>query len=468
VKTPERHGRIRAVPAMSRILALLCLALGATACAEPVRVGSLEALAKHIGKNGQTVIMAPGTYELTDFLPLDGMKARRQRGEFPYLTFSGNDNTFIFDDVTLVVDTALRTALKPPAHSNEFEITGRDNTLRGLTIRTTGDGTSPGGALLAVRGADNTLRDLRLLVTGSHPYGYGDLFGKGAGPVISHRKHSGVLVTGNGTQVIDCRLVMRAFGHGFFVQNDAADVRFENCVVEGEMRSTDEMLAERSGPAFDVDFRMMQKNRDGQRRVLPGYMKSLCEDGFRTYGKHRNLVFRKCAARHMRAGFELRTRTGVRLENCVAVDNERGFWLSSGAVAENCRGNARFGPLFFLEGDGAEVDLTLLPGESNRRVHALGTVRGSNHHLRIAPGGDRQRQSPLPIGIGYGPPPAGEAMAPFPGRPAKNLRLTNQTRMPLIIGPDAERCQIETRGPVRGNQGKNIDLQPISDLWFVK
>ena len=37
-------------------------------------------------------------------------------------------------------------------------------------------------------------------------------------------------------------------------------------------------------------------------------MKSLAEDGFRTYGQVKNLTFIHCTAKNMRGGFELRTR----------------------------------------------------------------------------------------------------------------------------------------------------------------
>ena len=196
-----------------------------------------------------------------------------------------------------------------------------------------------------------------LHVCGSFPYGYGDLFGKGGPDIIGPLKKSGVHIAGNGTTVSGCKLYMRSFGHGYYIQEDAENVHFEDCYVEGVMRPTDEMLAETSGPAFKV--------------------------GFRTYGQHKNLSFKNCTAKNMRGGFELRSKTGVQLENCTAIGNERGFWISTDAVLRNCRGDAQYGPLLFVEGDNASVELELLPAESPMNVHALATIQGQGDNVTI-------------------------------------------------------------------------------------
>ena len=145
------------------------------------------------------------------------------------------------------MDTALRSELRPPVHTSEFVVTGNDNVIEGLTITNVGDGLSRGGSVVSVNGDGNTLRDVTLHVRGSSPYGYGDLFGKSGG-----HKHSGLLVVGNDARVVGCKLYMRSFGHGYYIQKEAENARFEDCYVEGVMRSTDEMLAETTG--FGVDL----------------------------------------------------------------------------------------------------------------------------------------------------------------------------------------------------------------------
>src|SRR5690606_33592513 len=153
----------------------------------------------------------------------------------------------------------------------------------------------------------------------------------GGPDVISHQKHSGLLVTGSNTSLYDCKLYMRSFGHGFFVQKHAENVHFEDCYVEGEVRSTDDILKETEGPAYDVNFRTWTENREGEYRVTPGYMKSLCEDGFRTYGGIKNISFKNCMAKNTRGGFELRTNGGIYLENCTTIGTERAYWVGDGA-----------------------------------------------------------------------------------------------------------------------------------------
>jgi hypothetical protein len=422
-------------------------------------VSSLTELAQAAARSGQTVTMKPGVYRLMDLIPLSSIPERRKRKEWPFLVFSGSDNVFRCEGVTIEIDTALRAALRPPVHTNELVIAGGRNVLHGLTIRHLDDGRSPGGAALAIAGPGNTVRDCTLHVRGSFPYGYGDVFGKGGPGVIAHQKKSGVLITGSGTTLIGCKLYQRAFGHGYFVQQDAANVRIENCLVEGEVRPTTEMLAEKSGPAFEVKFRTVIKNRAGENTILPGYVKSLCEDGFRTYGNHPNLVIKDCTARNMRGGFELRTRTAPRLENCTAIGCERGFWVSDGAVVVNCRGDAQYGPLLYAEGNQASIDLELLPAEAEKvTVHALAAIHGSGNKVTIKPAPGGSRVHPLPILVGFGPPGMGENMAPYSEKAARGLVLRNETGMPVNIGSRAGETDIRSVGAV-DDKGKGTVIR---------
>jgi len=443
-----------------------CLVFVTIACPAPsgaaagAQVSSLKELAGYAARSGNNVTMKPGLYRLTDFLPIDSMAARRERKEFQFMTFSGSNNVFNLDGVTIEVNTALRTALKPPIHTSEFLITGDKNVFKGLSIRCVGQGTSPGGALLELAGTGNTLRDCAFWVQGSYPYGYGDLFGKGGGNVIKHQKHSGVRIVGSNSSLYGCKLFQRAFGHGYYIQGGDNHL-FEDCYVEGAVRSTDHMLAETSGPAFDVGFRSVYKNRQGENKVTPGYMKSLSEDGFRTYSQAKNLVLKNCTAKNMRGGFELRTKEGARLENCTAIGNERGFWVSTDATVIHCKGDAQYGPLLFVEGDNASVEIELLPTESEMTVHGLATIHGLGHKVTIRPTDNRNRIRPVPILVGYAQPSAGEGMSPYGQRPSRKITLRNETTMPVVIGERAEGAEIVTHGPVQENAGKNSKIDEL-------
>lgn len=420
-------------------IAPLCIAGALTAGlvrAETVEIAGLKELAHYAGQSGRTVRMEPGVYRLDEFIPLGQIAERRNERRWQFIEFSGSDNVFDLTDVTIEVDTALRAALRAPQHNPEFLISGDNNVLRGLTITNLGAGTSRGGNVLSVHGDGNTLRDVTLHVRGSSPYGYGDLFGKGGRGVIGHRKHSGLQVAGDNTRLIGCRIEMRSFGHGFYVQG-ATNTYFEDCHVLGEMRSTDAMLAETSGPAYDVDFRSVYRNREGEHRVAPGYKKSLAEDGFRTYSGSRGVTFIRCTAKNMRAGFELRGDAQVRIADSAAVGNERGFWVGDGAVIENSRGDAKYGPLLFLEGKDASVELELMPAESEWKVHSLAVIYGTGHKVSIAPWKGRERTRPVPIKVGFAPPGGGEGMSPYAERPALRIELDNRTQMPVIVGDRA-------------------------------
>lgn len=423
-------------------------------------VDSLAEFAALAKKDGQTITLVAGDYELGDFLTPEVIKRKRRRKDFPLIEFSGSNNTFNLDGVTIRYQTEIRSSLRPPAHQAEFVISGNNNTLTGLKILCKGEGHSPGGALIAIEGENNTLSKARLLCQGSYPYGYGDLFGKGGGAiVIRHRKESCLLITGDGTQIRGCHLVMRSFGHGIFLQKDAADVLIEGCQVEGQMRSTTEMLRERGTVAHEKKFRTVIRNREGKNRILPGYMKSLSEDAFRTYSEHHpNLVIRNCQATNMRGGFEIRCKDSATLENCSAIGCERGFWVSSGAVLKNCSGDTRFGPLLYTEGSGIDAELTLLPGKSSSIVHRIAAIHGKDHKISLKAHQGRQRVEAKPIELGFSSPPAGENMSGYGEKDSTGIILRNETQMPVIVGSKAKDCRIESKGPISKNKGKRIEI----------
>lgn len=420
----------------------------------PTEISTLAELAQAAARSGQHVKMTPGVYHLRDLVAAESIPERRKQQQWQYLTFSGSDNVFDLRGVTLELDTSLRERLHAPIHTDEFLITGSHVTLEGLTITSIGQGKAYQGAVLGLRGAKATLKDCTIHVEGSAPYGYGDLFGKGG------MKHSGVHITGSGARLMGCRVFSRAFGHAFYLQEDCTDVVFENCTAEGQLRSSTDMLAETRGLAFDRQFQMAMLNRSGTHRILPGYVKALCEDGFRTYGTHRGLVLKNCTARHMRGGFELRTKSAPVLENCTAYGCERGFWVSDGAVLKRCRGDAAHGPLLYVEGSRAKVEMQLLPTVDDKAtVHVLAAMYGTDNSVTLTAKG--QRKPALPLLISQGPPPMGENMSINPEKPTRGLRLNNQTTMPVLIGSKAQKCDITTRGPVADNRGSDITITQV-------
>jgi hypothetical protein len=419
-------------------------------------ISSLRDLSFYAGESGKHIRMEPGVYRMTDYIPLDRAGELLPTQDYHYIHFSGSDNVFDLRGVTIEFDTELRSKIPDPKSVAEFRLSGDNNTLKGLSIINVGDGTPRrgGGQVLHVDGDGNLLSDCTLVVRGSYPYGYGDLLGKGAENLLNLRKRSGLRITGDNNRFIGCQVFMRAFGHAFFIQGGADNTYFENCFAEGELRSTDAMLAETSGPAYANDFRSVYPNRDGEKRITPGYMKSLAECGFRTYDAGR-VTLVDCTSVGMRIGYAFRDIPAF-IENCVAIESERGFWLGSGSQVKNSRGDAKYGPLLFMERDNNVVELELLPGESEMTVHALAVITGVDNAVTLSSSDAGSAARRLPIMLGFVPPEHGENASPikaYPddwtnsGRPSR-LRLDNQTTMPVIVSAQARDSKIKSRGEV--------------------
>lgn len=374
------------------------------------------------------------------------------------LLFSGHNNQFDLTGVTIEVDTQFLSAFKG-CYVIELMISGRRNSIAGLTLTDIGnEPTVKGGTSLAVYGDNTTLKEVTLNVRGSSPYGYGDLLGKGGGSIVRLKKHSGLLICGTNTKLLGCRVISRSFGHCFFIQG-GINTYFEDCYAEGEMRSTDDMLAETSGLAFDNDFKSVYKPKV----IQPGYMKSMQECGFRTYGKGGpeqrttgKVTLVNCTAKNVRVGFALDANEETKpvdLSNCTAVGCERGFYLNK-VVASDCQGDATYGPLLYLIGEEpSKVELTLLPETSDRTVHAVATISGSGHRVSIK----GSRNAMHPIMLGYRPPSAGEISAPISEGAADDITLVNETSMPIVVSTLAEDCTVTSDGTVR-DSGKSTKI----------
>ncbi len=418
---------------------------------ETIKVKSLAEFALLVAQDNQNIKLAAGTYKMRDYINADTISSRVARKDYQYIKFTGSNNTIDLKGVVFEIDTELRALLKHPIHTDEIIIIGDNNHLKGLEIKHVGTTTSPGGCAFTVKGKGNTIENFTLRVQGSSPYGYGDLFGKGKDLVIKHKKHSGFLITGDGTTVVNCKLYMKSFGHGFFIQQHPSDVTLINCYVEGEVRTTDDMLTETSGPAFDVNFRTLSPNRNGEYIVTKGYIKALCEEGFRTYGACKNLKFINCTAKHTRGGFELRSwDESMYLENCTTIGTERAYWVGEGAIVKNCKGDAAYGPLLYVEGNSCDIELALVPSKSEYTVNSLATIHGDNNRIKITPYKGKNQETDLPILLGYTQPEHGEPMSPYGEAPCNNLILQNNTSMSVIIGKECNEtsCKIESQGSV--------------------
>lgn len=422
---------------MRAFAALLCLSALATSVSADVEVSSLADFARVTAQSGRHIRLKPGVYRMADYLTEPvladiraGVDRTQRRPPVPMFVFHGDDNRIDCRGAVIEIDTSLYARVPQGGYTRCLIIAGAGNTITGLTIRNTGPADQgSNGNILSVAGAHNVLEDVTLRVHGSWPYGYGNLLGKGGPNLVPLRKQSGIQVLGTGTVLRRCKVFSRAFGHCFYIQA-GDDIRLEDCYAEGAVRPTTAMLGDTSGPAFELGFRSVYRNRDGRFAIVPGYIKSLSEDGFRTYGGAGSVTLVNCTAINTRAGFEIGAKddakTKTLVKNCVARGCERAFLIGSRTIVRRCRGDIVHGPLLYLRGGrDSDVELELIGDPPQGLVHLIATVAGEHHRVRLTAQSSIEPMPALPILVGYGMPPHAEMSSAPPPAPARDIDLVN-------------------------------------------
>lgn len=439
---------------LHRIVAAILLT--GPVAAQPVMVDSLAGLAGAIAGDKQEIRMKPGVYRMADYLTPEviedirkGVDRTRPRPPVPMLVFRGSHNRIDLADVVIEIDTSLYKRLPGGGYIRCFIIAGAGNRITGLTIRNTGPDTGSGGNILSVQGDDNKLEDITLHVHGSKPWGYGDLLGKGGPNLVPLEKQSGIQVLGNRTLLRRCRVLSRAFGHCFYIQAGEG-IRIEDCHAEGSVRSTTDMLRETSGPAFDLGFRSVYRNRDGRYAISPGYMKSLSEDGFRTYSEAGSVTLLNCTAINTRAGFEIGAKddaqTKTVIDGCVARGCERAYLIGSHTVVRRSRGDIAHGPLLYLRGGmKSDVELELIGDPPVSMVHVVASIAGEGHRVRLNGDPTLENFPALPIMIGFNVPGQNEMAGATALAVVKHLDFANTIPfLPIITGSKVVDSTIES------------------------
>lgn len=442
-------------PAILR--SLLAMIAFAVACSG-AEVTSLRELADAAAKDNGTVTMKSGVYRMADYLTdevlqqiRDGVDRKQSRPPVPMFVFRGNRNRLNLRGVTLEIDTTLYKKLPGGGYTRCLIVAGQGNTIDGLVIRNTGPDQGSGGNILSVQGPDNTLNDVTLHVHGSFPYGYGDLLGKGGPNLVGLQKQSGIQVLGDRSLLRRCRVFSRAFGHCFYIQVGDG-IRLEDCYAEGSMRATSGMLADTSGPAFELGFKSVYENRDGRYVITPGYMKSLSEDGFRTYGDAGTVALVNCTAVNTRAGFEIGAKDDspkkTTIDGCFAKGCERAYLLGSHVIVRRSRGDARYGPLLYLRGGReSDIELELAGDRSDFAVHAIATLAGSHHRVKLTSQPHQAGFAQVPLMLGFGMPDHAEMASPIRPAAATGIELTSEIPgVPVVTSGEAKGCRIQAAG----------------------
>lgn len=442
------------------------------ASAAVTEVDSLAALAEATRGNGAGIRLKPGVYRMADYLTEDVLKDIREgidrsqpRPPVPMFVLRGNDNRIDAAGAVLEIDTTLYQKVPRGGYTRCLIIAGKGNTIRGLSIRNAGPAEGSNGNILSVEGPDNTLEDVTLNVRGSFPYGYGDLLGKGGPNLVALQKQSGIQVLGSRTVLKRCKVFSRAFGHCFYIQGGEGS-RIEDCYAEGSMRTTAEMLADTSGPAFEQGFRSVYRNRDGRFTIMPGYTKSLSEDGFRTYGSAGSVTISNCTAVNTRAGFEIGAKDDspnkTIVENCVARGCERGFLIGSQTIVRGCRGDIAHGPLLYLRGGiASDVEIELIGDPPRSLVHAIATIAGTGHRVRLGVQDGFRQMPALPVLVGFGMPMHAEMASPIEPAPAKNIDFESRIPFaPVITSDQVLDSKVETKGRLLSDADLRKDPGP--------
>jgi hypothetical protein len=466
---------------------------------QTVTVSSFAELLPYLPQDNINCTMSPGTYTIA----ANGISS----GSFPYTTtingstynnlllFSGNNCTYDFAGVTVYISTGLwHEHDYGTAGVYQLQTTGNNNVIKNLTMIDDGsvdDDPKDGCINIVMDGSYNRIEGFHITSRGSYPYGYGDCFGKGGGPVISHNKHSGFLIRGYYNHAKNCTLIHRSYGHGMFMQA-ASYPTIEGCYVEGEMRSTDDMwLEEGTGsPADNVDFQTVWGDDDDDDRygyTLPrGFMKSTGEGGIRAYNAGNTVIDGVEYSRgtdnptiinntvvNMRTGVTLTHATGTKyVAGCKTIGCERGYAIGSGII-ENCSSDVQYGPAFGVDYDsnrGITADITILPytGEHYNGSRHFAYIFGSDHNLTFR-GLEAFPDQELEINVG-GDLRIESSTNVVENRPASDIIINNYTGYPLILDDASSGNEGFSIGTIAdagsGNSFTEADWSVTSNITF--
>ncbi|MCB4799644.1 carbohydrate-binding protein [Neotamlana laminarinivorans] len=457
---------------ITQLILCLMLLIAAKSGAQTT-INSLAELKDRLDEDNGNFVMTPGTYYFNTSNCGEGKLFDDPR----LLLFTGNNSTFDFTDVKFEIDTEIFT-LYGNVDIIEFWPVGSNNTYKNLTLEDIGMTVPTKGAgTLHLDGADNLIEGFKTTTRGSFPYGYGDTFGKGGGSVIAHNKHAGMLVRGDRNHLKNCTVIMRAYGHGIFVQG-SHDAIIEGCYVEGELRTVGEMLQEEGtdSPADNVDFETVWDFN--LKDHTSDYTFSLQEAGIRAYSngvvydsegnptdetarQTLNTTVIDCTIVKMRVGVNTGAEGGdnKRIENCTALACEGGFWLGNDGDVINCFADASVGPILSedIHRSNATYEVTILdnyiPKIGNTPYFFAG---GTNHNITIHDGTTYYNPD-IQIVLGghrYANRFLTGSVEPPPSRSAENITFTNNTKYPVIL-ETATNCDIYSCGPVTDNGSGN-------------
>lgn len=458
----------------------------------PVKVSTLAELRLAVQDSNQHIIMTPGKYTITE-LPDESRN-------FPC---SGNNNIIEMTGVYIKFPVG-------DANGAYFRLTGNGITLKGGEYEdvykngmteVTDFGSynqdrvnlakgQKGGALIIVPGNYNRVVGIKLTARGSFPYGYGNIYGIGGKNAAGLDKRCGLLIHGKNVTIDSCEFQHRAFGHVIYMGGGFDKVLIKNTQIEGRVRPSNDLYSETNDG--DMPKRFDYKVFFCVLAGLPipkDKMLNLTEDGIRAYPGSGDVTVENCTIRKCRSGIKLYMTSGKAIaRNCTVLDCiVEGYSMPSDGEVINCRGNAAYGPLIYIQSADnfykveaahrSKIELELLPSPHAVGNHVMAAIRGSNNIFKLT-----QKESPIdvvlrPIVVGYYS--RFELLTTdFPGVPegyeenyeknkvaykAKENTILNETEYPVILGELSEYNNITSYGKIT-DYGKNNAKLLIQEL----
>lgn len=375
---------------------------------------NLDELRTYAAMDNVDVTLATGVYVLQG----DGNNPT-------FLEFSGSNSNFDLSAGQILMDTRELAGYGNSQGVRPIQVTGNNNFIQGLDFSghdfdLTTDPSARRRAdrsavYLQVTGDDNQLVDTTLVVRGSSPYGYGDVFGKGArfpesgDPVeeggfafLSHNKTSSFLITGGAANTIvdNLDLTSYAYGHGFFVQGGATNTTIRNSTITGELCPGNDAIAhpEYQEYAAGADGILGTSDDGGTRSGTPlpaDIFVSCQEDGIRMYTSTSGLTVENTVVTDFRSGVHSTFAGGpITVDNFEAYGTENAFVLGSNTTITNSKADIVNGPAIYVQYNddrNSSVDLEIV-GEVPEGVDwAVAYVNGQNMDITL--------RSDLPAGF---------------------------------------------------------------------
>ena len=445
-------------------------------------VNALPDMISAMNNSDAKVALAPGTY-IIDENNIDLFTAQTlpgNRGGNTLFPVNGNNSHYDFRCTKILFDTDLWRQFG----GNEviqLRTTGNFNTISHLTIEDIGQ-TSPSGGALGVMmdGRDNIIEGLFITSRGAQPYGLGDAYGKGGGPVLSHQKHSSVLIRGLRNTFKNSTVFNFSYGHSVFMQG-SEDTLIDSIYVQGELRSTDDMLAANNPRFAAADARAASVDfiTEWGYKLPSGYWLSLQEAGIRAYNGGQtiidgveyasraahNVTVLNSVVRHTRTGVTLAHATGDKyVENTTVIGCEQGYSIGSGNVV-NSFADADVGPVLtfaYSSDNSTNIDITVLPTDGSKNGWgALAFIGGRNHNITL-----RSEQTDIPdnlqivlSGDKHSIRHLENALQNQDQLTLTNTVINNLTLFPILINELANGVSGQSNGPITGKTAGNNLLE---------